>query len=91
MATKSHPDEIRRWVHQAFSQCLARSVTAADIQETLLVQDGRCRARTYRLGGLMAMWMIDVGLVQCYSADGQMLQTLDLVADPQPQSQRAAA
>ena len=57
--------------------------------ETILIRDGRYRGRSYRAEGFLAMWMIEVGLLQFYAADGEMLATIHLF--DRPMSQRVAA
>lgn len=57
--------------------------------ETILIRDGRYRGRSYRAEGFLAMWMIEVGLLQFYAADGEMLATIHLF--DRPVSQRLAA
>jgi hypothetical protein len=57
--------------------------------ETILIRDGRYRGRSYRADGFLAMWMIEIGLLQFYAADGEMLATIHLF--DRPSSQRAAA
>jgi len=46
-------------------------------------------ARCYRVADLFAMWLIAVGVLQFYDADGEMLQTVNLFTELQPH--RAAA
>ena len=46
-------------------------------------------ARCYRAAELFAMWLIDVGVLQFYDAEGEMLHTVNLFTELQPQ--RAAA
>jgi hypothetical protein len=60
-----------------------------DPAETILIRDGRYRGRSYRADGFLAMWMIEVGLLQFYAADGEMLATIHLF--DRPSTQRAAA
>ena len=59
------------------------------LKETILIDDGRYVARTYRAGGLMAMWLIDVGIVQFYDEDGNMLRTINLLRELEPQRMAA--
>lgn len=59
------------------------------ITETLLVDEGRCAARSYAAGSLMAMWLLDVGVVQFYDAEGNMLRTVNLADESE--SERMAA
>ena len=60
-----------------------------DVQENFRIDRGRCVARCYRVAEMFAMWMIDVGVLQFYDADGEMLHTVNLFTELQPQ--RAAA
>ena len=44
-----------------------------DIDETILIDDGSYAARTYKVDDYMAMWLVGVGIVQFYDAEGNML------------------
>jgi hypothetical protein len=83
------PDDVRELVRQVFVRLGAEPASLSELEETLMVERGRCAARSYSLGGLMAMWLVDVGLVQFYDADGNMLCTLSL--RDQAESRRRAA
>jgi len=61
----------------------------ADVQENIRIDRGRCVARCYRVAEMFAMWLIDVGVLQFYDAEGEMLHTVNLFTELQPQ--RAAA
>jgi hypothetical protein len=50
-----------------------------DLEEHIHVEDGRQVAHCYRAGGLFAMWMVDIGLLQLYDQAGNMLDTLNLL------------
>ena len=65
------------------------TVDVDDVQENIRIDRGRCVARCYRVAEMFAMWMIDVGVLQFYDADGEMLHTVNLFTELQPQ--RAAA
>lgn len=82
------PSEVRQIVIEEFRRqgLAAREET---VGETVLIRDGRYRGRSYRMSGLMAMWMLDFGLVQFYGTHGQMLATISL--RNRPDSQRIAA
>jgi hypothetical protein len=54
------------------------------LEETILIDGGKCAARSYRLDGLMAMWLIEVGILQFYDADGAMLRTINLFQELEP-------
>jgi len=49
------------------------------------IDRGRCVARCYRVAEMFAMWLIDVGVLQFYDADGEMLHTVNLFTELQPQ------
>ena len=89
MKTNLPPDDIRGLVKQVFTALGAEPASLAELDETLLVDRGRCVARSYAVRGLMAMWLMEVGLVQFYDADGNMLRTATLM--DHPEARRRAA
>lgn len=82
-------NEVRNLVALAFRQNGAIGFRESDMVESALFDGGKCVAWTYRLRGLMAMWLIDVGLVQLYDADGDMLQTFTLSEQVEPRRMAA--
>jgi hypothetical protein len=50
-----------------------------NLEETILVDQGRCVARSYRADDYLAMWLMEVGIVQFYNAEGDMLLTVNLL------------
>jgi hypothetical protein len=42
------------------------------------------RIRSYQVQGYMAMWLLEVGIVQFYDAEGNMLATVNLLEDLEP-------
>lgn len=89
MTIAPRADEVRRLVARNFRDLGVPVFNLADLHETVLVERRRCIARTYRAGPLMAMWMLDVGLVQFYDDEGNMLRTVNLFE--QARTDRAAA
>ena len=83
------PADIRELVGQVFVRLGTEPASLAELDETLLVDRGRCAARSYALGGLMAMWLVDINLLQFYDAEGNMLRTLSLSDRPQPRRRAA--
>ena len=81
--------DVRRLVAHYFVNLGVATAEVDDMQENIRIDRGRCVARCYRVGDLFAMWMIDVGVLQFYDADGEMLATVNLFTELQPQ--RAAA
>ena len=89
MRLRMNAADVRRLVTHYFLDLGVDSVEVDDIQENIRIDRGRCVARCYRIGEMFAMWMIDVGLLQFYDADGEMLHSVNLFTEMQPQ--RAAA
>jgi hypothetical protein len=89
MKANLHPDDIREIVKQVFVRLGTEPASLLDLDETLLVDQGRCAARSYAVGGLMAMWLVEVGLVQFYDAEGNMLRTVSLLDQPEPRRRAA--
>ncbi len=83
--------EIRQIVQRAFRQLGIDDVELAEMAETVLVDEGRAMARSYRVAHLMAMWLIDVGIVQFYDDKGNMLRRVNLLAEVEPPTRRMAA
>lgn len=78
MTTRVQPDEVRQRVTAIFRQHGARVRRPSDVVESALFDNGKCVAWSYRAAGLMAMWFVEVGIVQFYDAEGNMLQTVSL-------------
>ncbi len=89
MRIKPKAKHVRRLVVEAFEAFGGQELGPLDLEETLLIDAGRCAARSYRAGPLMAMWLVDVGVVQFYDAEGNMLATRDFCCDPQPMRKAA--
>jgi hypothetical protein len=86
------PDLRSATVRQRIAEQFGRygvDVQSQDVQERERRQDGRCVARSYRAGGLLAMWFVENDFVQVYDSSGQMLETLQVVQ--REQSDRRAA
>jgi len=71
-------DRIRTIVFRTFLELEVSEESLDDLDERILLDDGRYVARSYRVDELLAMWMIDVGLIQFYDSDGNMLRTVNV-------------
>lgn len=60
-----------------------------EIDETVLIDQGRYVARSYRAAGYMAMWLVPVGIVQFYDGGGEMLGTVNLFEALRPKRMAA--
>jgi hypothetical protein len=70
--------DVRRIVVQTFLELDADEDALTDLEETLMIDDGRYIARNYSSGNLFAMWLVEVGIVQFYDTEGNMLRTVNL-------------
>ena len=77
--------DVRDMVSRLFVDLGAETEDAVDLQENIRIDRGRCVARCYRVTEMFARWLIDCGVVQFYNADGEMLHTVNLFNDLQPQ------
>ena len=91
MTIRPDAGEVRSIVRRVFSEMGVAPRTLDDISETILVDEGRVRARSYRLDDLMAMWMLDIGIVQFYDSEGNMVRRANLVSEIHPKPVRMAA
>ena len=89
MTVDMGPAAVRRIVFRTLLDFDVAEDQLDQIDERLLIDDGRYIARSYRVDDYMAMWMIDVGLIQFYDADGNMLRTVNLFEELD--ARRAAA
>jgi hypothetical protein len=83
------PYEVRELVIRTFEYFDVVLDSPWDLDETILIDDGRCSARTYKADGYMAMWILEIGIVQFYDADGNMLRTVNLFEELEPQRMAA--
>ncbi|MGA2034364.1 MAG: hypothetical protein ABSG68_19130 [Thermoguttaceae bacterium] len=59
------------------------------IEETILIDEGRYVARCYKTDRYMAMWLVEVGLLEVYSEAGEPLATINLFRTLEPQRMAA--
>ncbi len=60
-----------------------------EVDETILIDQGRYVARSYRIEGYLAMWLVSVGILQFYDDCGRMLATINLFESLRPQQAAA--
>ena len=78
MPALAQNDAVRRLVIKTFVDLGTEHSSLWDLEETISIDEGRVVARSYLLDHLFAMWLIDVGIVQFYDADGNMMRTVSL-------------
>jgi hypothetical protein len=81
--------EVRDLVFRTFQDFGAAIFRLQDLDETVLIDEGRCAARTYKVEGYMAMWLVGIGIVQFYDAEGNMLMTVNMLEELEPQRMAA--
>jgi hypothetical protein len=83
------PIDVRELVLRTFQSLDVDIWSPSEIDETILIDEGRYAARTYKVDGYMAMWLVEVGIVQFYDAEGNMLVTVNLLEEMAPQRMAA--
>lgn len=78
MTTAPQPDDVRQLVIRTFGECGKGLPNAGEWSETILIDQGKCVARSYRLQGFLAMWLLETGILQFYDPAGNMLRTVNL-------------
>ncbi len=78
MTVEPDPPEVRKLVIRTLEELGASASSLADLEETILIDDGKCSARSYRADEYWAMWLLGLGIVQFYDAEGNMLATVNL-------------
>lgn len=86
MRVMPYADEIRRVVETAFEDLGAGPEELEDLNETILIDGRKSLGRSYRVDGLMAMWLVEIGLIQFYDEAGRMLRTINLASEMEPLS-----
>jgi hypothetical protein len=89
MTISPDPELIRDIVFRTLLELDVHEDCLDDLDERIMLDDGRYVARSYRVDDFLAMWMIDVGLVQFYDGQGNMLRTVNLFEEIEPQRMAA--
>ena len=84
MRMEPRPGEVRTLVLDMFRDLGATTPSLFDLEEDIVIDRGRCLGRSYRVDHLMAMWLADIGLIQFYDCEGNMLRTVNLFAEIAP-------
>jgi len=84
MTTSPNADEIRKLARTYFRQLGVKPGDVTNMEETARVDRGRVVSHSYRAGELFAMWLVEVGILQFYDAEGEMLLTVNLFEKLEP-------
>ena len=85
MLAEPQATDVRSAVVGMFERFGASPQSLFDLEEKIQIDRGKHVARSYRVDGLMAMWLLDIGIVQFYDAEGNMLATVNLLEEAVPQ------
>ena len=85
MLAEPQPTDVLSAVVGMFERFGASPQSLFDLEEKIKIDRGKCVARSYQVEGLMAMWLMGIGIVQFYDADGNMLATINLLEEAVPQ------
>jgi hypothetical protein len=81
--------QVRSIVRRIFTELGIDRLSLEELSETILIDEGTIRARSYRIENLMAMWLMDVGIVQFYDDEGNMLRRANLLLEAAPRRMAA--
>jgi hypothetical protein len=81
MRVEPRASDVRRLVVKVFRNLGAPPPSLFDLEEEILIDAGRYLGRSYRADNLMAMWLAEIGLVQFYDSEGNMLRTVNLLEE----------
>ncbi len=84
MPVGPHPSEVRALVLKTLRRLGATVYSEFQVDETIIIERGRCLARSYRADEFFAMWLVELGLVQFYDEEGDMLLVINLLDDAPP-------
>lgn len=83
MIINPQPHYVRKLVVRTFAELGVTVHSASDLEETILGDETDHNGRSYRLGGYLAMWLVEVNILQFYDAEGRTLRTINLLKEPQ--------
>ncbi len=84
MRTDPLPHVVRELVVRIFQDLDVALESPFDLEETILIDNGHYAARSYQADGCLAMWLVEIGIVQFYDAEGQMLCTVNVSEELEP-------
>lgn len=78
MRAMPDPVLVKEIVQRVFRELGARLRKTLEMSETLRIDRGQFFARSYRAAGLLATWLLDLGLVHFYDSRGNRIRTINL-------------
>lgn len=78
--------EVRTLVEDGFRELGISQMELEEMEERVRIDDGRLCARSYRIADLMAMWLVDIGIIQFYDSEGNMVRRTNLLMGIEPRS-----
>ena len=89
MRISPRTDEVRTLVRKILTDLGVTNHEIDQLTETVRIEDGRCMARSYRADRFLAMWLIDVGILQFYDDEGNMVRRANLFVETEPRRMAA--
>ena len=89
MRVSPNVHQVRNMVCQILTDLGVEKQEISNLTETVRVEDGRCLARSYRADRFLAMWLVDVGILQFYDDEGNMVRRANLFAEIEPRRMAA--
>lgn len=86
MKVAPQPHQVRGLVARTFGELGTDVRSLSDLDETILLDDGKYAARSYRFEGMMATWLVPAGILQFYDAAGNMVRTVNLFDESEPRN-----
>jgi hypothetical protein len=84
MRIELRPADVRRLILSVLRDLGTPTSSLFDLEENVVIDRGRSIGRSYRVDQYMAMWLADIGLIQFYDCDGNMLRTINLFEELSP-------
>jgi hypothetical protein len=78
-----HPHYVRKLVTRTFTELGVTVRSSSDLEESIVGDETDGSARSYQIGGYLAMWLVEVGSLQFYDVEGHTLRTINLLEEPQ--------
>jgi hypothetical protein len=84
MRVEPRAAQVRQLVFDVLRSLGEATSSLFELEETVMIHEGRCLGRKYRTPRLTAVWLLDAGLVRFYDRRGKVLRTINLFEELAP-------
>ncbi len=84
MRVEPRAGQVRQLVLDVLKSLGEPTSSLFELEETVMIREGRCWGRKYRTTRLTAVWLIDAGRVRFYDRRGKVLRTVNLFEELAP-------